>query len=226
MAKRAANKSRTALEPKQVVDFLRQHPEFLAENGKLLAKIAPVPDEDGNVFLKKQIETLRERETEQKRKIETILEITKNLEKMQDQLTAFTTALLDQGGSIAHPVEFVRKLLGSEFDIEHVAILEESPEKGSRSSRYDEIHQRVAHRSSICDDRVSTALLKEIFSHDAETIQSSAFVPILNGEDITGVMVLGSPNGERFQPDLGVLYLNRIGSLVGSYLGGRRRTVG
>lgn len=226
MEKKSANKSSSELDPQDVYDFLEQNPGFIARNWKLFADFVPSGEEQGNVFLRKQIETLSERQEEQSKTIQHILEVTRNLEQMQDMLAGFSNTLLDRGHPSNDPIGFVVELLGEEFDIERVVVFEESAANTGKSEFYDEIRQRVAHRSSICDDRISKSLLERIFGKEEKSIRSCAFVPILYGEVITGVMVFGSADAKRFHPELGVLYLNRIGRLIGSYLNGKQQAVG
>lgn len=220
MEKGLKKKSSSELDPRQVYDFLKDNPSFIEKHWNLFAEHVPSSEDLGNVFLKKQVETLSQRQSEQDKTIKHILDITKNLEQMQDMLMGFSKFLLDQGHPSLDPVDFVVRVMGEEFNIDNVVIFEESSE--AHCACYHELRQRVAHRSSICDDRVSKSLLKQIFGKDAKSIKSCAFVPILQSQAIVGVVVLGSSDAERFHPDLGVLYLNRIGSLIGSYLSGKR----
>jgi uncharacterized protein YigA (DUF484 family) len=48
-------------------------------------------------------------------------------------------------------------------------------------------------------------------------LQSFAFIPLrINSEkqEVYGVLMLGSEDAERFEADMGLMYLNRIGDLV------------
>ncbi|MCY4148125.1 MAG: DUF484 family protein [Gammaproteobacteria bacterium] len=225
MEKSSANKSSSDLDPQDVYDFLEQNPDFIVGNWDLFADFVPAGEEQGNVFLKKQIETLSERQDGQNKTIQHLLEVTKNLEQMQDMLAEFSNTLLDQGHSSDDPIDFVVNLVGREFDLERVVVFEGAAANAGKPDLYDEIHQRVAHRSSICDDRLSQSLLERIFGEDEKSIRSCAFVPILHGVAVTGVMVFGSADAKRFHPELGVLYLDRIGRLVGSYLNGKQQAV-
>lgn len=225
MNKTFSNQSPSELDSRQVYDFLEQNPGFVAKHWNLFADFAPIGKGQGNVFLRKQIETLSQQQSAQDKTIQDILNITKSLERMQDMLTRFCNVLLGQGSSDDPPADVVKKLLSEEFQIECVVVFEESVRKDEKMACYDEIRQRVAHRSSICDDRVSKSLLKQIFDDDAKLVRSCAFIPVLQDDDISGVIVLGSADANRFHPDLGVLYLDRIGSLAGSYLSGKRQAV-
>jgi len=225
MEKGSVNRSNSELDPQDVYDFLEQNPGFIARNWALFADFAPSGGEQGNIFLRKQIQTLSERQEEQDKTMQYVLDVTRNLEQMQDILAGFSNTLLDQGFPSSDPVDFVENLLVEEFDIERVVVFEESVNDVLKPDFYDDIRQRVAHRSSICDDRVSQSLIEQIFGEDEQSVRSCAFVPILHDHAITGVVVFGSVDAKRFHPGLGVLYLDRIGSLIGSYLNGKYQAV-
>ncbi len=226
MGKRTANKKSSHLVPQDVRDFLEQNPEFITKNWSLFADFVPSDDTHSHIFfLEKKIDTLSERQEEQIKTIQYILDVTRNLEQMQDLLAGFSNILLDQGQPSKDPIDFVVNQLAKEFDIERVVVLEEAVARIELPELFEEIRQRVAHRSSVCDDRVSQSLLQQIFGEEEQSIRSCAFVPILHNEDMAGVMVFGSADAKRFHPELGVLYLDRIGSLIGSYLGGKRQAV-
>ena len=53
---------------------------------------------------------------------------------------------------------------------------------------------------------------------DPATIQSLALVPLRQGEDAFGMLVLGSPDPTRYSADMGTDFLVRIGELAGAAL--------
>jgi hypothetical protein len=53
---------------------------------------------------------------------------------------------------------------------------------------------------------------------DAGTIQSLALVPLRQGDEAFGMLVLGSPDPTRYSADMGTEFLVRIGELAGAAL--------
>jgi len=56
-----------------------------------------------------------------------------------------------------------------------------------------------------------------------DSLQSFAFVPLYKGCDkkhAFGVLILGSDDQQRFKADMGLMYLKRIGDLVGASFAG------
>ena len=53
---------------------------------------------------------------------------------------------------------------------------------------------------------------------DAATVQSLALVPLRDGDEAFGMLVLGSPDPTRYSADMGTEFLERIGELAGAAL--------
>ena len=73
----------------------------------------------------------------------------------------------------------------------------------------------------MCDDRVSRRLSAALFPPPAVAIASCAFIPLTQAQTLGGVLVLGAADGQRFQPGMGVVILDRLGQLVSAHLAGR-----
>jgi len=50
-------------------------------------------------------------------------------------------------------------------------------------------------------------------------VRSLAQVPLRRGEETFGVLVLASEEAHRFYPEMGTLYLERIGDMAAAALG-------
>ena len=210
------------LSSKRVINFLKKHPTFIIEHSEELADLDLDINVDGNIFLEKQLEALKERQEKQQQKLDFVVDSALSNQKLEDQLLEFTMTVLRGGQAATDPIEFVKSLLIQHFDINDVLLLSDlSTDSTDMTDRYEEVSQRIMHHSSICDDRVATSLLEDMFPNSAGEIKSSAFIPLLLDDSITGVLVLGSNDQERFHPDMGVLFLDRLGRLIGNYLGGR-----
>ena len=53
---------------------------------------------------------------------------------------------------------------------------------------------------------------------DANTMQSLAMIPVRQGEDTFGLLVLGSPDPTRYSADMGTEFLARIGDVASAAL--------
>ena len=55
--------------------------------------------------------------------------------------------------------------------------------------------------------------IKHWFGEGEEHLNSFAMIP-LNALQTIGLLILGSPDGERFYPEMGILHLKRLGDLI------------
>ena len=52
------------------------------------------------------------------------------------------------------------------------------------------------------------------FGEAAPHVRSVALVPLMRDNRAFGMLALGSEDGERFYPEMGTLYVSRIGEMV------------
>jgi len=214
--------------PNEVADYLARHTDFFAERGELLAAMR-LPEAFATPFHERQAQALRERQTRLDRMLET-LKANQNLEQ---ELHEFAVELLaaDVADAEASPAgEAVAtgrpaELLAARFDLTAAAVF-----VGRQKNNFDPavdyaaLCSRVEHLGGACDDRVSSklcaALFPDVAADTAAAIASCAFVPLARARQLRGVLVLGDADRARFQPGMGVLFLDRIGQLVSAYLRG------
>ena len=205
-----------------VLDYLRQNPAFFDDNEDILGDLNLAGPENLGPFVEKQIEVLKNRENQQKARVELIVDSARSNLKLEDDFLEIAMRLLSEGQIQGNPEHIAGALLIRQFNVTEAVFLMDGNDSGSGNAVYEEVKQRIAHKSSICDDRVSNSLLESIFDRDAQGIGSCAFIPLVFNDNITGVMVLGSVSQERFSPGMGVNFLDKLGMLVGSYLAGRQ----
>ena len=233
---------------REVADYLKAHPEFFAEYPDLLAAINQSAAADAVPAHKRiherQVQALRERNQRQQARFDQLLDTAHSNHDLDFGLHQIAVALLNPDDIDAKDPSAPGRLVKSRFDMDDVAIFlsaklpakppaKKSAQKDGHKTKqqtkqkpaaaqvdYEMLSQRVEHLGSVCDDRVSSQLGTALFPH-AAAIASCAFVPITHQQKLYGVMVLGSADRERFQPDMGVLILDRLGQLLGAYLAGR-----
>jgi uncharacterized protein YigA (DUF484 family) len=204
----------------EIIDYLKQHPTFFVENEELLTYLEFGAEKGSTPFYERQLQVLKDRETRQKSQIDLIVDSAKNNQKLESDLLEMAVRLLGNGKNSGDPAGVVIDTVKSVFNVNEVVILLDNSDDESRCQVFEPVRQRVIHKSSICDDRVSSNLLEALFQVQGNEVKSCAFVPLLYSNEINGVMVLGAATEERFQPGIGVLYLDKLGLLVGSYIQG------
>ena len=201
-----------------IISYLKANPDFFDEHEDLLAEIDLGSVNGAKPFYERQLQVLKERELQHKAKLELIVGSAQNNQKLETEIFEVAVKLLtnEDRGNGSH--KFVANLIKKQFNVFDVVIIMNTDDIDDQHERYEELCQRVSHKSSVCDDRVSRDLLDSMFGDDSADIQSCAFVPLVIDQQLIGVMILGSNSVDRFQPDVGVMYLDRLGKLVASYL--------
>lgn len=214
----------TDLTSDDVSDYLRQNPEFFSQNPDLITDL----EAEGTLppFHERQLVILRQRHRAEQEKYRMVVDSARNNLALEQSLHQFARDLLllrsDQSGRFQAPLE--RKIETS-FELIRcrLLLLADVASGVENNDDYGLIAPRVAHGSSICDDRVSSTLLSKLFG-EQNSIASCAFVPLAdanNEADLIGVMVFGASEVNRFQPGMGAIYLDRIGQLAAAFLQGR-----
>ncbi len=208
----------------EIIDYLRANPDFFEQHEDLLVELG-LGDVGGSaLFYERQLQVLKDRLTHHQAKIEFIVDSVRSNQKLESDFLQVAVGLLAHKDSGDSPVQTVNRLMKRQFNVgESVIILksDKSDAAGPGQLCHDPVCQRVAHKGSVCEDRLSSALRESIFGHGARSVQSCAFIPLLFEEELLGVMALGAHSRTRFRPDVGMMFLDRLGLLIGGYLHGR-----
>lgn len=223
----------TDLKPEQpgeseVVDYLLAHPAFFERHGNLLARLKLSHDTGGAVSLiERQVEKLREENQQLKRKLQTLVQTARNNESLGARIQMFAVAVLESQ-SLDELLIAVEDVLRDQFDAEHVVIrLLDEPTRslGTIAAKY-----RVAPDGELASGfkmflqnrrvrcgRLLDAQLQLLFGRNAAEVRSVAVVPLYGGSEF-GLVAMGSRNAARFQPAMGVMFLEQIGELFSAAL--------
>jgi len=201
----------------QVADWLRQHPDFL-QHFPDLALILTVPREQGHAasLASYQLDILREKNRELKRRLHELFAISEDNERLAVRTHQLTLALMRQQ-TRADVVRAMAASLSEDFNGDLVRIILFQPVPGLADEDWLRILPRtdpaLTPFAEILDtgEPLSGRLLPDqhqvLYAGYADTIQASALLPL----DDTGLIAIGSHNGNRFWPGMGTLFLRMMG---------------
>lgn len=212
-----------SLTAKDVAQYLKDHPEFFNQYADMLAQIS-IPDPHGGravSITERQIVSLRE----QVRKLESRLAELLRFGEENDVLSNKTQRLAVALAGSADTASILLVLyahLGGSFSIPHVAVrlwdvpgdpdsLEFEP-LGAEAKAFVSTQKRPYCGAGSGPD------VEAWFGEDGRHVRSVAIVALRNGEQTFGLLALGSEEPERFYPEMGTLYLERIGELASAAL--------
>ena len=200
-----------------VAQFLRAHPQFFDQHPELLENIQ-VPHPYGGRAIplaERQTLALREKSKVLEGKLSELIQFGEENDAISERVHRLAVALV---GARDFPA-LTRSLyfhLREDFAVPHVALrvwgksvpidFDEAREAGEAERRH-----AGAMGGPQCGAAAGNPFLPW-FGEAAEHIRSIALVP-LGQTAVFGVLALGSEDPQRFFPEMGTLYLRRIGEL-------------
>ena len=213
------------MDAKDVAQFLKSNPQFFDQNPQLLESIY-VPHPHGGRAIpltERQIVSLREKVKLLEGKLGEFVRFGEDNDAIGEKVHRLSLALLGARdfAATAHALYFH---LREDFAVPHVALrlwgkalldgtLEGSPVEA-------ELQDKAATMGAPqCGPAVGSPFLPW-FREAGEHIRSIALVPLGQTRTV-GLLALGSEDPQRFFPEMGTLYLRRIGELSAGALAAR-----
>jgi uncharacterized protein YigA (DUF484 family) len=213
--------------PDAVVNYLKQHPEFFEEQADFLATIM-IPHPHGGRAIpisERQILALRDKSRLLEDKLRELIVFGEQNDAIGEKLHRLTLALV-----AAHDIEAVVAALyfnlREDFAVPHTVLRlwpagehAQLPEFAAASAAARDFADSLGN--PYCSPRamVDTA---EWFGEDAAHLRSFAYVA-LKSDRTLGLLAMASEDAQRFYPEMGTLYLKRLGEMASAALGGYLR---
>ncbi len=233
MADKQTRLDSTPLDDDEVVDFLLANPAFFERHQALLPRLQLFHDAGGAVSLiERQVEKLREENTRLSAKLQSLVQVARDNERLGARIQKLAVGVLESE-TLDELLTSVEDTFRSQFDAAHVVIrLLDEPGRGlgalaPRFCMARDGELAAAFKVLMQNKRVRCGRLLEdqsrlLFGGDAAEIRSVAMLPLYGGSEF-GLVALGSRNPGRFQPAMGVLFLEQIGELLSAALKQRFR---
>jgi uncharacterized protein len=211
-----------------VAKYLAEHPEFFDDYSELLSSVY-VPHPYGGHAIplsERQVLTLRERGRTLEGKLRELVQFGEENDTISDQVHRISLALL-QARDLDALLDAVRRNLHADFNVPLVGLRVRAAPGSSVRPEFATISEeaRVFADSLVdpyfCDGpRFDSAawLAGAPGSAAPEPPASLVYVPLRAPGLSLGILALASPDAKRFTPDMGTLYLVRLGELIGTAL--------
>ncbi len=212
------------LTPDQVADFLRQNPGFFEQNVELLVNLQiPHPHGGRAVSIgERQLVAVREKTRLLEDKLRELIGFGEENDALSDKVHRLACRLLDASG-LDEALDTAYLDLLDHFSVPHVAVrlwgvAESDPEAKEFATVAAEMREFVARLPAPYCGNHAVYESQAWFGDAAPHLKSFALVALRHGEHAFGVLALASEDAQRFYPEMGTLYLQRIGELVASAL--------
>lgn len=215
------------MDAEQVARYLREHPDFLVEHGDIFVEVT-VPHPHGGqaiTLAERQLHALRDKIRLLEAKLAELIRFGEENDEIGAKLHRLTLALI-AAGDIDTLHQALLQSLHDDFRVPHVAlrVWDAAPaEAGVFEPVSEELRFQAADlRRPYCGAPANLEALAW-FGEASAHIRSVALIPLRCDGQLLGMLALASEEAERFYPDMGTLFLERLGETMAAAL---RRLLG
>lgn len=205
-----------------VARYLIDNPDFFAHHPDALAGMnVPHPGRGQAISLiERQVQVLRDRNLALDQQLRDLLEIARQNDMIGERLHRFAVAMTD-AASFEDVIGTAQDLLRQEFRLDAVTVLlfdARYPHGGAPEfvrkddARFHALQRRCEGKRVFCGGRIDSEGMDYLFGTRAAEIQSITLIPLKDAVR-DGILAMGSRDARRFHPDMGVVYLARLGEL-------------
>lgn len=211
------------MQPEHIAEYLTRHPNFFNDFSTVLADLhIPHPHGTHAVSMsERQLIAMRDKVRMLENKLAELIQFGEENDGISEKLHALTLALL----AARTPQDIAAALtlhLREGFAVPHHAL--RVWQRADTAGFGDAVPQTVVDSVAAMAQPVSGALAvpdaTEWFGEIAPHLRAFACIPLrpTPAAAPVGLLVLASEEAKRFYPDMGTLYLERLGELVGAAL--------
>ena len=205
----------------EVARYLQEHPAFFEQYAELLSKIrVQHPHADRAIPLaERQVLGLRDKARALEGRLGELIQFGEENDAISGKVHRLAVALLAAGTlpTLLHELYYH---LREDFAIPHIALRlwrggGEGAEFGAVSA---ELRDYSAHLAEPYCGPSENAEAATWFGEAGPLIRSVALVPLAELDTTFGMLALGAEEPLRFYPEMGTLYLKRVGDMVSAAL--------
>lgn len=209
------------MDANEVAQYLKNHPEFFEQYAELLSQIhIPSPHGDKAISItERQMVTLRDKAKQLEMKMAELIRFGEENDAIGDKVHQLGVAL----AGAADQASVLRALyahLGGAFAVPHVVVRlwAGSGDSAEFAPTAESIRNAVAVlKHPYCGPSAGQETA-DWFGERGGHVRSLVQVPLRRGSETFGVLVLASEEAHRFYPEMGTLYLERIGEMAAAAL--------
>jgi hypothetical protein len=208
------------MKAEEIAEYLRSHPAFFEQYADLLAQIH-VPHPHGGRAIplaERQVLTLREKARALEAKLGELIQFGEENDAIAAKVHRLALGLL-----AATTREALEGVLGQhlreDFAVPQVALRTWPSEAGANAdvATLELRDYAAALTHPYCGPNNGSEAMSW-FGEAAPRVRSCALVPLRNDGKTFGLLALGAESERRFYPEMGTVYLERIGDLASAAL--------
>jgi uncharacterized protein YigA (DUF484 family) len=206
------------MKSEEVAAWLKEHPEFFERYAGELAEIT-IPHPHGGRAIpiaERQTLALREKNRQLETKLREVIQFGEENDAISEKVHRISTALL-AASDIRGALNVVQLNLREDFAVPHVAlrVWRGGPDGLTEFAPVSDATRQFAGGIAHPHCGAAPADVAGLFGDAASHLRSFACIPLRDTETF-GLLSLASEDAQRFYPEMGTLYLARLGELVGA----------
>ena len=208
------------LTAEQVAEFLRQNPGFFESHVDILMNLQiPHPHGGRAVSIgERQLIAVREKSKILEDKLHELISFGEENDALSEKVHRLACRLMD-APSLDAVLDTMYLDLLDHFAVPHVAVrlwkvAEENPDTKEFATVAGEMRQFVEQMTAPYCGHHAVYESQSWFGEAAPHLKSFALVMLVRDGVVFGVIALASEDAKRFYPEMGTLYLSRIGDLM------------
>ena len=208
--------------PEAVANYLKQHPEFFEQHADFLSTVS-IPHPHGGRAIsisEHQILTLREKGRQLEGKLRELVGFGEENDAIGEKMHRLTLGLVAARDAEA-VIEALYFNLREDFAVPHTVLRlwphgahPQRPEFDAVSAEARDFAENLANPYCNAHAMADTAAW---FGEEASRLRSFAYVAVKSSRTL-GLLALASEDPQRFYPEMGTLYLKRLGGLTAAAL--------
>lgn len=213
---------------KDVAQYLKDHPDFFNQYADVLTQIT-IPDPHGGravSITERQMGSLRDQVKRLENKLAELIRFGEENDVLSGKTHRLDVALAGAPDASA-ALRALYAHLGGDFAVPHVAVrlwdVLGDPDAPEFTPMSVAAHEFAATLPRPYCGAGSGPDVLAWFGERGVHVRSLALVALRRGPDTFGLLALGSEDPQRFYPEMGTLYLERIGEIASAAL---MRTLG
>lgn len=209
--------------PDAVATYLTEHPEFFEQYADMLAEIY-IPHPLGGRAIpisERQILTLRERTRQLEAKLREVMQYGQENDAIGDKVHRLVLVALG-AKTLEVLVAGVKFNLREDFAVPHVELRAWRPDGSAYlppvpTAKPATRDYAASLTAPFCGSVVPPDTVAELFGEAAPHLKSFSSIP-LRHEGTFGLLAFASEDAQRFYPEMGTVFLQRIGEMVSTAL--------
>jgi len=215
------------MKAEDVVRYLQDNPGFFEDYAELLAQIY-IPHPHGGRAIpisERQILTLREKSKMLEGKLSELIQFGEENDAIGEKMHRLCVALLF-AGDLQAMLQILYYNLREDFSVPHAALRIWRADAGAPAGdglEFAPVSEELRSYAGslehpVCGGEASPEV-RSWFGETAAQLRSLACIPLRDGgKDCVGMLALASEDAARFYPEMGTLYLKRLGELLSAAL--------